>query len=954
MKFEQLILLLPCHSLESLSLDRSTDEAEQILSAWTALFHPALLSSAGNVPEWRRADEPPQEMGGSLVVIPRCTEDLLPEGWLDRAQQTAALVVRNVQQRDRIVAAALALLDPAAAGASAALAADFFALGFCNLLVELLTRQLRYMSNLDAEQFKRKAVAAAQYAVQGEQQPAREELQSAFDVLTEAREYFYPVETHLLDLTLVAPTTAGESLRRELSGGGPVNLLMSGAVAEQLARQDPATLALLKEALDQGTAHLVGGEYEEHELPLLPPEAVLEQLRRGLACYERHLGRRPALFGRRRFGLWPILPQVLEKLGFSGAVHFTLDDGRFPTGNQSKIRWEGLGGNVIEALVRLPLNAAKSEHFLSLPKRLGDTMDLDHAATVVFAHWPDQVSPWYRDLRRTAVYSPVLGRFAAMGDYFQTTQLAGKLTQHRADQYKCPYLRQAAARAQPDPISRWVRYYRRRAAIDALEWTALMAALIGGPMAEPLACEGLRDELEAARADPADTSADLDARLADALSRAAARMARALPRTGATAERGYLAINPCSFSRQTLVETPRLSPRPAVAGPVRAVHESATSTEVLVETPAMGFAWVGAGSGEPQTPIRRQPAKKAKEDPPLVEEHLLRNEFFELRISPATGAIQAIHEYELRGNRLGQQIALRTPGTARRPRDLQDDDSEDRDYTTMAAEEISIACAGPLRGEIVSRGHLLDAQGERVAAFRQSTVVRRGSRVIELGIELDIQRAAGENPWDSYYAVRFAWPDESTQLYRSVNLCSCPTEASLLESPYFVDLRTAKSRTTILAAGLPYHRKIGLRKLDSILVVQGETARSFRLGIGVGLSHPAPAALDFLAPHPTVTETAPPTTARSGWLFHVDARNVVATHWSPIPAQGRATGVRLRLLETRGRPTRLAVRSFRPLRSARKVDYLGGQASELAVEADRVTLQVAAYEWVQVEIEFAQ
>ena len=33
---------------------------------------------------------------------------------------------------------------------------------------------------------------------------------------------------------------------------------------------------------------------------------------------------------------------VNRSLGFVGLMHYTLDDGRFPTGNQSRIQWEGL------------------------------------------------------------------------------------------------------------------------------------------------------------------------------------------------------------------------------------------------------------------------------------------------------------------------------------------------------------------------------------------------------------------------------------------------------------------------------------------------------------------------------------------------------------------------------------------------------------------------------------
>ena len=63
--------------------------------------------------------------------------------------------------------------------------------------------------------------------------------------------------------------------------------------------------------------------------------------------------------------------------------------------------------------------------------------------------------------------------------------------------------------------------------------------------------------------------------------------------------------------------------------------------------------------------------------------------------------------------------------------------------------------------------------------------------------------------------------------------------------------------------------------------MQGETARSFRLGIGIDVPNPTAAALGFLAP-PLVLPDQPPPPTPTGWLFHLDCRNVLATHWEPL------------------------------------------------------------------------
>jgi hypothetical protein len=50
MKFSELILLLPCHSLEDFPVYQEGEQAEGLLAAWSALWHPALLASCGQLP----------------------------------------------------------------------------------------------------------------------------------------------------------------------------------------------------------------------------------------------------------------------------------------------------------------------------------------------------------------------------------------------------------------------------------------------------------------------------------------------------------------------------------------------------------------------------------------------------------------------------------------------------------------------------------------------------------------------------------------------------------------------------------------------------------------------------------------------------------------------------------------------------------------------------------------
>ena len=174
------------------------------------------------MPAWNSASSPPQELAGHLLLVPQCCDSELPDGWAAKAEDAGAVIFRKLSDRDRLIAGILEKLDLDGSDLAPDLVGGFLALGFCHLQVELITRQLRYMSNLDESQFERETLAAAESAIAGDEENAKERLTSAFDLLTEAREYFYPVETYLVDMTLVASTTLGRSLVGEVGGRGAV------------------------------------------------------------------------------------------------------------------------------------------------------------------------------------------------------------------------------------------------------------------------------------------------------------------------------------------------------------------------------------------------------------------------------------------------------------------------------------------------------------------------------------------------------------------------------------------------------------------------------------------------------------------------------------------------------------------------------------------------------------
>ncbi len=99
-------------------------------------------------------------------------------------------MIRGCSTREEIVAEAIGRLELPTGDAE--LARDFLSLGYCHLIVELLTRQLRYMSNLDEVSFRRNTLAAAEKWLEGDSQTAASQLTGRFDLLTEVASISIP------------------------------------------------------------------------------------------------------------------------------------------------------------------------------------------------------------------------------------------------------------------------------------------------------------------------------------------------------------------------------------------------------------------------------------------------------------------------------------------------------------------------------------------------------------------------------------------------------------------------------------------------------------------------------------------------------------------------------------------------------------------------------------------
>ena len=111
MNYQELVILLPCHGLEDFPIHHEGDQADGLLASWTAMWHPALFTSTQKMPAWARVDDPPEELSERLIIIPDVAQEELQTGFVQRAKEEGATVIRRKNERQAILDAALAPLD---------------------------------------------------------------------------------------------------------------------------------------------------------------------------------------------------------------------------------------------------------------------------------------------------------------------------------------------------------------------------------------------------------------------------------------------------------------------------------------------------------------------------------------------------------------------------------------------------------------------------------------------------------------------------------------------------------------------------------------------------------------------------------------------------------------------------------------------------------------------------
>jgi len=416
-------VFLPCHTLDDFPTWLDETEADDLLAAWVAAWHPAVITAVGGGPVWGAVDLPVND-GPLLGIVPSSWDDRF-EAQCGSTDTQGSAFVRNVTGSDAISRAALAAVGVSSDGPLPGdpLAADFHALGLAALLAELLARRMRSSADLD-DGFRAAVVTAAREAVAGRTEAAGVALRECFDGLAATRARYYPVDSWVLDLVLVGGATTAESVAASLASPGPVGVVASGMAIERLARERPDTTCLLRDALASGRVTGCGGRDGDGGLDLLAPEDVAASFDRGQRIWRDCLGATPRTYARLAGGLTHLLPPLLADRGYRGLIWPAFDGSPVPDIGGGVARWESAGAG-IDAIASRPLDAGSARTVLSLHETLGDAMDHDHSVVVVFAHVAGRATRWHDLLRRVGGWSNLIGTFAAPEGVLEAASAVG-------------------------------------------------------------------------------------------------------------------------------------------------------------------------------------------------------------------------------------------------------------------------------------------------------------------------------------------------------------------------------------------------------------------------------------------------------------------------------------------------------------------------------------------------
>lgn len=952
MSERRLLLLSPYRLPTHHQILLNEDEMAAWLNGYIALWHPAAMFNGVEPPKVDSPYDHEMPSAGQVFAVAEAPTLFQPDDWQYRVQNAGAVKFTATQDRSVTLANLRTAIEQAAGGdteegrqsfgtneirALLDLPMEkiqpFLGLGFGYLMIESLFDAMDHEHLLAANEFwhdVQQAIAATLRPEAGDE--VQQHLKSAAGRLLTAREILYPIAVHVLDIAALDANRLDAPLPLSFTQRLPLNILATGQTLEKLAAEQPDLRGRIQERLNPEIQppllEIIGGHYREREDALLPIESQLWNFNKGAAVNKAIFNVGSDVYARKRTAFHPQTPMFLHFCGLRHALLMNFDNAVLPNHRATVVNWSAPDGKSIDAFTRMPLKAHQGQTFFNLVYSLHQSITQDTAPTLALIHEGESDSPLYGDWLSLSLLAPVLGQWTTFGRYFSDALAGEYVGSASPDDFFADYLEERINNHRTDPVSAFARQARIRRRIDSAYALAAIHRGLTAPTDDDHAAlrrlQTVEDALETEGLDAiADAPNPALMELATSERGWAEKLAARLQSRAAENQPGYLLLNPCSFPRRIALELDPANAPFAVDGPIKAAQFDDDKLRIVVEVPGLGFAWIPQ-SGRPGTP---PPKPRLK----LAEEWAVRNEFFEAEIDPATGGLRHIRDLKTRSARVGQQLVY-NPGSK------------------MEARSIRITANGTALGEIISEGVILNEQNEELATFKQRFRAWMSRPMLDLRIELEPKVTPTGYPWHAYFGSRFAWRDDRAALMRGVNGSSNQTTHTRPASPDYLDIHLGRQSTLIFPGGLPFHQKHGTRMLDVILIPENEAGRVFDLGIALDRDNPMQTAVGFASPIAIVPTTkGPPHIGPSGWLFHVDAPNLLMTSLKPV-AESRS--LEAHLLEITGFSGTGEFRCVRDPSSASILDGEGTPTINLATTGDAIRIDFSANDLLNVRVDF--
>jgi len=964
--FQECCVLVPATNLEDFPTNLPDAEAESLLSAWTVLWHPSLLAEMEQLPAWYRADTPPEVLDNRLIIVPTPSQAKLPAGFRDRAIKNKNCHWLEASTRedflgqlpwDRLPKLSAEILTFSPRDLAVA---DFFAAGYAALQIQIMTKRLRYTSNLDELHLQNCAVNAAKAFVAGDSKAASDSLHDLFDCLAEERDHYFSSDPHLIDLVLTGESTAnrmaelvvsikesmipadfaGSSIlnhdRSSTSPGDagsetassseyrdsnesfgaclptPVNLLVDVDAAVSIGKLAEDTREAIKKLIEDGVISWAGGgpgrDVCFDAMTFADAQAALH---RSHEKFVASLGMVPPVYGRFAGSTPADLTAALVELGYQGLVPIDFEGGT-GFGDEAKVILQAAGVQ-LEALTAKPIDASSDASFLTIGVRLGESIDRGEISTGLFAHWPGDTCQGFEDLKRVASWSLCLGKFWKLNDYFTE----GEHPYHHGESlmvspHSSRLLTDRVAEGTENPISMLAQGFARAVSSEQAELFAGMSAIVAGKLVQSDSADGT------AQVHPSGTDGTSEYVVFNAASMFATAVGAKLhPSEGhligdsgqGSDGRDLLIVNPVSVGVRSEIALSGLVDDQA--DHVFGVDTKSGVTRATIDTPACGF--VRIASSEKKSPSSQGFKAKLRKSlfggaKPIAEKDRLQNEFMEVNLSSKTGAVMGVYSGS-RGNRFSLRLVAAT--------------REKSANVEMVAVTFRVKEATQYLGRIEVEGVLQrdSEQGiQKIAEYRLEYSLKRGSRFLEVSGEVNpIQEFEGE-PWGNYLGLRMAVASESAICRTIVRDKLHRVRSRRLVAPSGLVIDEAERQTLVCGHGLPFHRRVGDRFLDTLVVVAGETNRKFKIDYGIDVKSPVAACRARFCPPKTIRLAPGAKGPEIGWVCHVAPREVLLSAVTAhLTTEGKLAAV-VRVVQTHAQTAKVKLRFCRDIAAVSLVD----------------------------------